>query len=86
MVEQASLAVKDNGVGKEAFISEVGSGLELLDEETDALEVIKLSELGDGKGEGDAVEVGVGGEGGGPANVEDTFRVLFGFKEGEGGA
>lgn len=73
-------------MGKEAFGLEVRSGLELFDEEADALVVVGRGELGNSEGQGDAVEVGVGGKGGGAADVEDAFWVRFGFEEGEGRA
>lgn len=65
---------------------EVGAGLELLFEElADDVEVIGTRELGDGDGEGDAVEVGVGSEESRAADLKDFVGVLLGLEEGEGG-
>ena len=43
-------------------------------------------ELGDGNGESHAVEVVIGGEGRGTANIEDGVGVLLGLEEGERGS
>lgn len=87
MVEHGGLAVEDDGVGKEALVAEVGSGFgEVVEELADSVEVVGGGEFGDGDGEGDAVEVGVWGEGGGAADFEDAFGVFLGFEESYGGS
>lgn len=57
VVEHAGLAVEDDGVGEEALVAEVGAGLEVVEEGGDGVEGLGAGELGDGDGEGDAVEV-----------------------------
>lgn len=62
VVEHAGLAIEDDGVGEEAVVAEVGAGLEVVEEGGDGGEGLGAGELGDGDGEGHAVEVGLGGE------------------------
>lgn len=45
--------------------------------------MVGFRELGNGDGESDAVEVGLGGERSGVADFEDFVWVLLGFEEGE---
>ena len=73
-------------MGEEFFVAEVGAGFEIVEEGADAGEVVGGGELGDGKGEGTAVDVRVRGEGGGTADVEDALRVGLRFEEVDGAA
>ena len=67
-------------MGSETLGFEVGArGEEVVEELSDDIEVVGTGELGDGDGEGDAVEVGVRGERSSAANVEDIVGVLFRF-------
>lgn len=55
MVEHVGLAVEDDGVAEELFVTEVGAGFEVVKEEADASEVVGGGELGYGEGEGATV-------------------------------
>lgn len=73
-------------MGHEALGSEVGAGLELIEEVADGIEVLGVGQLGDGDGEGDAIEVGLRSERGGTTDFQDALWVLLGFEEGESGS
>lgn len=55
MVEHFGLAVEDDGVREELFVAEVGAGFEIVEEEADAIKVVRGGKLGDGEGEGATV-------------------------------
>lgn len=69
----------------EALGLKVGARFEFLQVLADNFEVTGLGELGDGDGEGDAVEVGLGSERSGLADVDDAVGVVLGFKKSERG-
>lgn len=66
-------------MGDETLRLEIGAGLEVLEELANDVEVVGVGELGDGDGEGDTVEVGLRGEGGGLAELDDAARVFLGL-------
>lgn len=85
-MKHAGLAIENDGVSGESLGLKVGTGLQFLKVSADAIKVLRFGELGDSDREGDTVKVGFGGERCGAANVDDAFRVLLGFEEGECGS
>lgn len=84
VVDHTRLAEKDDGMREEAVGAEVGAGLEVFKKGADSVEGLRIGEFGDGGGESDAVEMGVGSERGSSADIDDSGRIGFGFEKGDG--